>query len=64
LYRPLTPAREVELAQALAWAAIDEIVTLRHLPVDKRHNAKVDYPALRKELAQRSIRFAAPKAGV
>jgi acyl-CoA synthetase (AMP-forming)/AMP-acid ligase II len=32
--------------QRLAWARIDEIQVHRHLPVDKRHNAKIDYPAL------------------
>lgn len=32
----------------LAWSGIDEIRTLGTLPVDARHNAKVDYPALRR----------------
>lgn len=31
---------------ALAWAHIDEIRVFKHIPVDKRHNAKIDYPAL------------------
>jgi hypothetical protein len=34
------------LAQQLAWASIDEIQVHKHLPVDGRHNAKIDYPAL------------------
>lgn len=34
------------LAQELAWASIDEIQVYKHIPVDKRHNAKIDYPAL------------------
>jgi len=34
------------LIQALAWARIAEIEVLRRIPVDKRHNAKIDYPAL------------------
>ncbi len=38
------------LESALAWAHIDTIRVLNKIPVDKRHNAKVDYPALRKML--------------
>jgi len=34
------------LKRALAWAHIDEIQVHRSIPVDKRHNAKIDYPAL------------------
>lgn len=35
---------------AVAWAHVDEVKTIQRLPLDKRHNAKVDYPALRREL--------------
>ena len=35
--------------QALAWAKLDQIVEMT-LPVDKRHNAKIDYPALKQKL--------------
>lgn len=38
------------LRKTLAWAGLDEIRFLDRLPVDKRHNAKVDYPALQKML--------------
>ena len=38
------------LAEATAWAHIDRICPIPQLPVDKRHNAKVDYPELRKLL--------------
>jgi acyl-CoA synthetase (AMP-forming)/AMP-acid ligase II len=31
---------------ALAWAHLDEIRVCKRIPVDKRHNAKIDYPAL------------------
>lgn len=31
----------------LAWAHLDRVVALGKIPVDKRHNAKVDYPRLR-----------------
>ena len=39
-----------ELRASLAWAALDDIRVIDRIPVDKRHNAKVDYPALRKRL--------------
>jgi acyl-CoA synthetase (AMP-forming)/AMP-acid ligase II len=52
LYQPLTPARRGALEQALAWAQVDRLQLLRRLPVDKRHNAKIDYPALHKLLAE------------
>ncbi len=32
----------------LAWAELDEVRLLRSIPMDKRHNAKVDYVALRR----------------
>ncbi len=45
------PAR---LRRDLAWAHVDEILLDDHIPVDRRHNAKVDYRALRVRLdAQR-----------
>jgi acyl-CoA synthetase (AMP-forming)/AMP-acid ligase II len=34
------------LRRQLEWAGIDAIHVRRHIPVDKRHNAKIDYPAL------------------
>ena len=34
------------LIELLAWAQLDEVHTTRAIPVDKRHNAKIDYPAL------------------
>ncbi len=39
------------LQKTLAWAALDEIRVIKKIPVDKRHNAKVDYPALMKLLS-------------
>lgn len=39
-----------ELATALPWAGIARVVSLSHIPLDRRHNAKIDYPALRAEL--------------
>jgi len=37
------------LRPALAWARLDRLIPCR-IPVDRRHNAKVDYPALRRML--------------
>lgn len=36
------------LLDALQWAALSDVVIVKRIPVDRRHNAKVDYPALRK----------------
>jgi olefin beta-lactone synthetase len=44
-------ALERELRTVLEWAHIDRICFLARLPVDRRHNAKIDYAALRKMLA-------------
>ncbi len=40
----------VALQQKLVWARLDEIRLMQSIPVDKRHNAKIDYPALYKQL--------------
>ncbi len=54
LYTLLSPTQMVtwlaEVQAALAWAKLDGIRILPRLPVDKRHNAKVDYPALARML--------------
>jgi acyl-CoA synthetase (AMP-forming)/AMP-acid ligase II len=34
------------LKAAHSWMELDDIRVCRHIPVDKRHNAKIDYPAL------------------
>ena len=39
-----------ELLRTLPWAGIDRVVELPRIPLDKRHNAKIDYPALHDEL--------------
>ena len=44
------PKSEAALGRNLAWAQVDTIRVLRHMPVDKRHNAKIDYAALRRAL--------------
>lgn len=49
LVEPRDPGAEIDfslLKQTLAWAHIERVHSLSHIPVDKRHNAKVDYEAL------------------
>jgi acyl-CoA synthetase (AMP-forming)/AMP-acid ligase II len=41
------------LRTALPWARLADFVVVPRIPVDARHNAKVDYPALRKLIAAR-----------
>jgi len=47
--RPGHTANPSGLRERLAWAQLDDFKTLQ-IPVDKRHNAKVDYPQLHKLL--------------
>ena len=48
---PRAPAdAERRVKETLSWARLDRVVRLPRIPVDRRHNAKVDYPALEKEL--------------
>jgi olefin beta-lactone synthetase len=42
------------LMTRLAWAHLADVLTVPQIPVDRRHNAKVDYPALRRMLNSRS----------
>ena len=45
--------RVVDAARGrLKWAELDEVRLLRSIPLDKRHNAKVDYVALRRVLSK------------
>ncbi len=41
-----------EIEKKLRWAGLDEIRVIGKIPVDKRHNAKVDYPALKELIAR------------
>jgi acyl-CoA synthetase (AMP-forming)/AMP-acid ligase II len=43
---PEGPKDMTALKAKLSWAAIDRIEVLKRIPVDRRHNAKIDYPAL------------------
>ncbi len=47
-----TPDLAIRLSTAMAWAQIDDVRFVDALPVDKRHNAKIDYPALRRMLEE------------
>lgn len=49
---PSTPTGSLvaNVRQRLAWAKLDEVRVADRLPVDARHNAKIDYPALRRML--------------
>jgi acyl-CoA synthetase (AMP-forming)/AMP-acid ligase II len=37
-----------DLKYKLGWAQLDEVRRVKKIPMDKRHNAKVDYPELRR----------------
>jgi acyl-CoA synthetase (AMP-forming)/AMP-acid ligase II len=41
-------ATRAALTEALRWAALSDVLIVDRIPVDRRHNAKVDYPALRR----------------
>jgi acyl-CoA synthetase (AMP-forming)/AMP-acid ligase II len=49
---------EALLRRELRWAVLDDVVVVGRIPVDARHNAKVDYPALNRLL--RRVRISAP----
>lgn len=40
-----------KIQQSLAWAQLNQVLVVDHLPVDKRHNAKIDYVALARKLS-------------
>lgn len=48
-------ARRV-LMQKLAWARLEGVIAIDRLPMDKRHNAKIDYRALRQMLEKHHVR--------
>ncbi|MFQ5983143.1 MAG: AMP-binding protein, partial [Woeseiaceae bacterium] len=47
----------IKAARCIADKQIDRIVTVRRIPMDRRHDAKVDYPALKDLLGGRSSRL-------
>jgi len=48
--QPRNGANLSSLKASLAWADIRRVKLVRRIPLDKRHNAKIDYGALRKIL--------------
>jgi acyl-CoA synthetase (AMP-forming)/AMP-acid ligase II len=52
---PRTPPSaedELKLLQAVSWAHIQQIHLVNPMPVDRRHNAKIDYAALVQRISQ------------
>ena len=47
----------IKAARCIADKRIDRIVTVRRIPMDRRHDAKIDYPALRRLLDGRWTRL-------
>lgn len=45
-----SPADLNAVRRHVAWAQIDEMRVMAHIPVDRRHNAKIDYPTLYRTL--------------
>lgn len=43
-------ALKKHLREATAWAYLDDVVSISRMPLDARHNSKIDYPALRRQL--------------
>jgi olefin beta-lactone synthetase len=50
------PVPTGDILRSLSWAQLDQVVSMDRIPVDKRHNAKIDYLALARKL--KSIRSA------
>jgi acyl-CoA synthetase (AMP-forming)/AMP-acid ligase II len=48
----VTSAMQNMIRDTLSWAQLDQVRVLKFIPVDKRHNAKVDYAALRNLLTK------------
>jgi acyl-CoA synthetase (AMP-forming)/AMP-acid ligase II len=49
--RVLAYEADEKVEQDLSWAALDEIRRVAAIPLDARHNSKIDYPALTRLLA-------------
>lgn len=41
------------LASRVAWSGADEVVVIRRMPLDRRHNAKIDHPQLHRLLERK-----------
>lgn len=47
----ISAQEEHSLKAGLAWAGLDEIRRMKQIPVDSRHNAKINYPKLVRKLS-------------
>jgi hypothetical protein len=58
LVEPLAGAARdlAAVRERLAWAALDRVAAVDAIPVDARHNAKVDYAALEEMVRRRGLR--------
>jgi acyl-CoA synthetase (AMP-forming)/AMP-acid ligase II len=54
------PTDLTALERLVGWARLDAIQPVRHIPVDRRHNAKIDYPALYRMLDHQATRGGTP----
>lgn len=50
LRKAASPSSIDHLRHSLAWAKLGSLRIIKRIPVDRRHNAKIDYPALTKKL--------------
>jgi acyl-CoA synthetase (AMP-forming)/AMP-acid ligase II len=50
------------IRRSIPWARIDEVILCPGIPVDGRHNAKIDYPALHEMLESRDASISRSKA--
>jgi hypothetical protein len=41
------------VASRVAWSSAEELVVIRRMPLDRRHDAKIDHPQLRRLLKGR-----------
>ncbi len=58
-----TPGFRSTLQQILTWAELDHILWTQQISVDRRHNAKVDYPALRQWISTQAFDPNTPAGG-
>ena len=48
------------IGRDMEWAGADQLVVIRRFPMDRRHNAKIDYPQLRRMLDEERWRVRVP----
>jgi acyl-CoA synthetase (AMP-forming)/AMP-acid ligase II len=58
--RHLGPDSAADIAESVPWSGADDVVLVDHLPMDRRHNAKIDHRALRELLRDRRWRLRMP----